>query len=147
MPKELKANILLVVDEEKFLKSLSQRLKEHGLKVDTATSEKNALERVKSKDFDAIILDFVMPGADSIKTLRHIRSKNPELQIIIITGHGTVEKGVEAMKAGAVDFLEGPVDLNKLLDKIAEAQRKKILIIEKKHEERIKEILRSKSWD
>ena len=147
MPKELKANILLVVDEEKFLKALSRRLQEHGLKVDTSTSEGDALKRVKNKDFDAIILDFVMPGADSIKTLRRIRSKNPELQIIMITGHSTVEKGVEAMKAGAVDFLDGPVDLNKLLDKIAEAQRRKILIIEKKHEKRIKEILRSKSWD
>lgn len=147
MPKELKANILLVVDEKRFLEALSQRLQEHGLKVDTAISEGDALEIVKSKDFDVIILDLVIPEVDSIEILRHIRSENPDLQIIMIMGHATLEKGVEAMKAGAFDFLEEPIDLNKLLDKIAEAQRRKILIIEKKHEERVKEILQSKSWD
>ena len=146
MPEELKANVLLVDDEEQFLKVLSQRLEGKGLKVDTSTSGEDALKKVKGKDFDAIILDLVMPGMSGIETLKRIRSENPDLQIILLTGHATVEKGVEAMKTGAVDFLEKPADLNKILEKVAEAKRKRVLLIEKKHEEHIKELLKSKGW-
>ncbi|OHE54910.1 MAG: two-component system response regulator [Thermodesulfovibrio sp. RBG_19FT_COMBO_42_12] len=146
MPEELKANVLLVDDEEQFLKVLSQRLEGKGLKVDTSTSGEDALKKVKGKDFDAIILDLVMPGMSGIETLKRIRSENPDLQIILLTGHATVEKGVEAMKTGAVDFLEKPADLNKILEKVAEAKRKRVLLVEKKHEEHIKELLKSKGW-
>ena len=146
MPEELKANVLLVDDEEQFLKVLSQRLEGKGLKVDSSTSGEDALKKVKGKDFDAIILDLVMPGMSGIETLKRIRSENPDLQIILLTGHATVEKGVEAMKTGAVDFLEKPADLNKILEKVAEAKRKRVLLVEKKHEEHIKELLKSKGW-
>lgn len=146
MPEELKANVLLVDDEEQFLKVFSQRLEGKGLKVDTSTSGEDALKKVKGKDFDAIILDLVMPGMSGIETMKRIRSENPDLQIILLTGHATVEKGVEAMKTGAVDFLEKPADLNKILEKVAEAKRKRVLLIEKKHEEHIKELLKSKGW-
>jgi DNA-binding NtrC family response regulator len=146
MPEELKANVLLVDDEEQFLKVLSQRLEGRGLKVDTSTSGEEALKKVKGKDFDAIILDLVMPGMSGIETLKRIRSENPDLQIILLTGHATVEKGVEAIKAGAVDFVEKPADMNKILEKIAEAKRKRILLVEKEHEEHVKEILKSKGW-
>lgn len=146
MPEELKANVLLVDDEEKFLKVLSQRLEGKGLKVDTSTSGEDALKKVKGKDFDAIILDLVMPGMSGIETLKRLRSENPDLQIIILTGHGTVEKGIEAMKTGAVDFLEKPAEMEKVLQKVAEAKRKRILLVEKKHEEHLKKILASKGW-
>ena len=149
MPKESKqldANVLLVDDEEQFLKVFSQRLQGRGMKVDTANTGEEALERAKKKDFDAIILDMAMPGMSGIETLKRIKSENPDLQIIMLTGHGTVEKGVEAMKLGAVDFLEKPADINKILEKISEAKRKRVVIIEKKHEEHLKEILQSKGW-
>lgn len=146
MPEELKANVLLVDDEEQFLKVFSQRLEGKGLKVDTSTTGEEALKKVKGKDFDAIILDLVMPGMSGIETLKRIRSENPDLQIILLTGHATVEKGVEAIKTGAVDFLEKPADLNKILEKVAEAKRKRVLLVEKKHEEHIKELLKSKGW-
>jgi len=135
-----------VDDEEQFLKVFSQRLEGRGMKVDTATTGEDAVKRVKGKDFDAIILDLVMPGMGGIETLERIKRENPDIQIIMLTGHGTVEKGVEAMKAGAVDFLEKPVDLSKLMERVEEAKRKKILIVEKKHEEQIKEIVQSKPW-
>ncbi len=146
MSEELKANILLVDDEEAFLKILSQRLESRGMKVDTSTSGENAIESVKSKDFDAIVLDLAMPGLGGIETLKRIKKENPEIQIIMLTGHATVNQGVEAIKEGAVDFLEKPVDLNKLLKKIEDAKHQKILIVEKKHENKIKEILKTKSW-
>ena len=146
MTEEIKADILLVDDEEQFLKVLSKRLEGRGMKVDTSTSGEDALNRVHGKEFDAIILDLAMPGMSGIETLKRIRSENPDVQIIMLTGHGTVEKGIEAMKAGAVDFLEKPADLNKIMEKISEAKRKRIILFEKKHEEHIKEILKSKGW-
>jgi DNA-binding NtrC family response regulator len=146
MSEEIKANILLVDDEEEFLKVLSQRLEGRGMKVDTSTTGEAAIEKAKAKGFDAIVLDLAMPGVDGIETLKRIKSENPDLQIIMLTGHASVDKGVEAIKEGAVDFMEKPVDLNKLLKKIEEAKNQRVLIVEKEHEEKIKEILKSKSW-
>jgi len=146
MPEEIKANVLVVDDEEQFLKVFSQRLEGRGLKVDTSTTGEDAIKKVKGKEFDAIVLDMVMPGMSGMEALKRIRSENPDVQIIILTGHGTVEKGVEAIKAGAVDFIEKPADLNKIMEKIAEAKHKRIVLVEKKAEEHVKEILQSKGW-
>jgi DNA-binding NtrC family response regulator len=146
MTEEIKADVLLVDDEEQFLKILSQRLEGRGIKVDTSTSGEDALQKVEGKAFDAIVLDLAMPGMSGIDTLKRIRKENPDLQIIMLTGHGSVEKGVEAIKAGAVDFLEKPADMNKIMEKIAEAKRKRILLVEKKHENHVKEILQTKGW-
>lgn len=143
---ELKANVLLVDDEEQFLKVVSQRLEMRGLKVDSATSGDEAVKKAEQKEFDAIVLDLVMPGKSGIEVLKEIKQKNPDLQIIILTGHGTVEAGVEAIKEGAIDFMQKPVDFEKLLEKISEAKNKRFLIIQKQHEEHLKEILQSKPW-
>lgn len=146
MSEEIKANILLVDDEEEFLKVLSQRLEGRGMKVDTSTTGEAAIEKAKAKGFDAIVLDLAMPGVDGMETLKRIKNDNPDLQIIMLTGHATVDKSVEAIKEGAVDFMEKPVDLNKLLKKIEEAKNQRVLIVEKQHEEKIKDILKSKGW-
>ena len=146
MPEDIKANVLVVDDEEQFLKVFSQRLEGRGMKVDTSASGEEALSKVQDKDFDAIILDLAMPGMSGLETLKRIRNENPDLQIIILTGHGSIEKGVEAIKEGAVDFLEKPADVNKVMEKISEAKRKKIVLVEKKHENHVKEILQSKGW-
>ncbi len=146
MSEDIKANILLVDDEEQFLDVFSKRLEGRGMKVDTASSGEDAVKRAKGKDFDAIVLDLMMPGISGIETLKRLRQENPDMQIVILTGHGTLEKGVEAIKAGAVDFMEKPVDLNKLMEKIGAARSKKILLVEKKAEKQVKEILESKGW-
>ncbi len=146
MTEELKANVLIVDDEEQFLDVLSQRLKTRGVKIDTAASGEEALKRAKSKDFDAIVLDLVMPGLTGLETLKRLRDENPDLQIIILTGHATVEKGVEAVKNGATEFLEKPVDINKLLEKIGESQQRKIILVEKKAEKHVKDLLERKGW-
>ncbi|MEJ5228345.1 response regulator [Thermodesulfovibrio sp.] len=143
---ELKANVLLVDDEEQFLKVVSQRLGMRGLKVEAATSGEEAIKKADQREFDAIILDLVMPGKSGIEVLREIKAKHPDLQIIMLTGHGSIEAGVEAIKEGAIDFMQKPVDFEKLMKKIEEAKNKRFLIIEKKHEEHLKEILQSKPW-
>lgn len=146
MSEELKGNVLVVDDEEEFLKVFSQRLQNRGLKVETVTTGEEALKKVKEKDFDAVIIDLVMPGIGGIETLKKIKAVNPELQIIMLSGFGTIEKSTEAIRSGAIDFLEKPADLTKILEKISEAKKQKILLLEKKTQEHIKEIIQSRSW-
>jgi len=146
MPEELEANVLLVDDEEKFVEVLAQRMKTRGLKVDTSMSGEDAVKHAKDKDLDAIVLDLQMPGMSGLEALKKIKQENPDLQIIILTGHGTVQAGIEAMKEGAMDFIEKPVDLKVLLEKIKEAKQKRVLVIQKKHEEHVKEIMQTRSW-
>lgn len=131
-------HVLLVDDEEKFLEVLSQRLGTRGVDAETSTSGEEALVKMKNKNFDAIVLDVMMPGIDGIETLKRIRKENPEVQIIMLTGRGTVDKAVEAMKEGAIDFLEKPADINILLDKISKAKEKKILLVMKNIEDKVK---------
>jgi DNA-binding NtrC family response regulator len=146
MKEKLEANVLLVDDEEQFLDALSQRLETRGLKVDAVTSGEDAIKKVENHNFDAIIVDLAMPGIDGIETLRQIKEKRPDLEIIMLTGHATVKSGIEAMKLGAEDFLEKPVDLNELLAKIGEAKHKRMLVVEKGHEDEVRKIIKSKTW-
>jgi len=142
MSDEKGPRVLLVDDEEKFLNVLSQRLGTRGVDADTATSGGDALVKIKNKNFDAIVLDVMMPGMGGIETLKRIRKQYPELQIIMLTGKGTIDKAVETMKEGAIEFLEKPADIDKLMDKIGEAKKKKFLLVMKNIEEKVKGIAR-----
>ncbi len=146
MTEKIEASVLLVDDEKQFLDALSQRLETRGLKVNAVTSGEAAIEQAKDKHFDAIIVDLAMPGIDGIETLKRIKKDRPDLEIIMLTGQATVKSGIEAMKLGAEDFLEKPVDLKVLLEKIGKAKNKRMLVVEKSREEEIKNILKSKSW-
>jgi DNA-binding NtrC family response regulator len=134
--------VLLVDDEEQFLDVLSQRLGTRGIDAETSTSGEEAMVKIKDRNFDAIVLDVMMPGMGGIETLKRIRKEYPELQIIMLTGRGSVDKAVEAMKEGAIDFLEKPADINKLMDKISEAKKKRVLLVTKNIEEKVKGILK-----
>ena len=146
MTEEIKANVLLVDDEEQFLDALSSRLETRGYHVDTVSTGEEAVELVEGKNFDAIVLDLAMPGLNGLETLKRIKEKRPDLEIIMLTGHATVKSGIEAMKMGAEDFLEKPVDLKDLLDRIGEAKHKRMLVVEKRRQEEVKKIIHSKSW-
>jgi DNA-binding NtrC family response regulator len=134
--------VLLVDDEEQFLNVLSQRLGTRGIDAETSTSGEEALVKIKNRNFDAIVLDVMMPGIGGIETLKRIRKEYPELQIIMLTGQGTVGKAVEAMNEGAIDFMEKPADINKLMDKISEAKEKRVLLVMENIEEKVKGILK-----
>ncbi len=137
--------VLLIDDEEEFVETLAERLKTRGLKVETATSGEQAVE-LAGKNFDAVLLDLAMPGMDGIATLKRLRQINPRLQIILLTGHATVKKSIQAMKLGAVDVLEKPADIKDILDKIEEASSNKADLDEKDIEEKLADIMRKKSW-
>ena len=138
--------VLLVDDEVEFTKTLSERLESRGLKVDSANSGAEALKKIGEASYDAIFLDLAMPGMDGIETLRSLLAENPDLQVILLTGHASIDKSVEAVKLGAKDFLEKPAKIDNLIAKIKEAQTEKMLIVEKRSEDEIKKILKSKGW-
>ena len=138
--------VLLVDDEPHFVKLLAERLEGRGVNVETAGGGPEAIDKVKGEPYDAIILDLLMPDMDGLETLKQLREINPDLQVILLTGHGTIDKGVEAMKLGAMDFVEKPADFKELLEKIKKAKDTRMLLVEKRHEERIKELMKSKSW-
>ncbi len=138
--------VLLVDDEKEFTRILSERMETRGLTVVTAKNGPAALKKAEKERFDAIILDMLMPEMGGIETLKRLLEINPDLQVIMLTGHATLEKGVEAVKLGAMDFLEKPADMDKLLAKISEAKAKKMVLVEKRAEQKIKGILKSKGW-
>lgn len=138
--------ILLVDDEKEFLEVMAERLSARGMNVSTADSALEALRQVETETFDAIILDLQMPAMDGIETLKALKQKRPELQIILLTGHATIKKGIEAMKLGAMDFIEKPADLAALTEKIKAAQAQRIVIVEKQVEEKLKKIINVKGW-
>jgi DNA-binding NtrC family response regulator len=138
--------VLLVDDEELFVTALAQRMRKRGLEVDTAGDGEVALEIARHKTFDAIVLDLAMPKMDGLTTLQKLLEIDADLQIILLTGHGNVAKGVEAMKLGAVDFLEKPADLPDLLEKIDKAAAAKAALVERQAERDVDAILKSKGW-
>jgi C4-dicarboxylate-specific signal transduction histidine kinase len=133
--------VLLVDDEKDFLSIMSERMKARGMDVSTASSAKEAIQLAEKESFDAIILDLKMPEMDGLEALKVLKANKPEIQVILLTGHATVEKGVEAMKLGAMDVMEKPADLKTLADKIKKAQANKMMLIEKQTREQLSEQL------
>lgn len=128
-----KFNILVVDDEQEFRDLTVKRLEKRGLAARGAESGEEALEMLrKSIDNDVVLLDVKMPGIDGIETLRRIRADHPLLEVVMLTGHASVESGVEGMKLGAFDYLMKPIELDELIEKLTQAYRKK-----RAHEEKI----------
>lgn len=146
MDKKFHAKVLLVDDEEDFTDALSKRLEARKLKVKTVNRGEDAVRAVDEHSYDAIILDLAMPGMDGLETLQQIKVKHPDAEIIILTGHASVESSVKAMKIGAEDLLEKPVDIAELLTKIETAHNKRVVILQEKSQEEIEKILKTKGW-
>ncbi len=138
--------VLLVDDEQDFMDVLAERMRNRGMEVSTTTSPLEAMDKAAEENFDAVILDLMMPEMNGMEALVRLREKNPDIQIILLTGHATIEKGIEAMKLGAMDFLEKPIDLQTLNEKIQDAKAHKMILVEKRTEEIIKNIIGCKGW-
>lgn len=138
--------VLLVDDEQDFREILAERMTGRGLEVDTAESGFRALEMIETRSYDAIILDLAMPEMDGMETLKRLLARQSHLQIIVLTGQATVQKGVEAVKLGAVDFLEKPAEIESLVTKIEEAQARKLTLFEQSLDKKISDITRKKGW-
>jgi len=100
---------ILVVDDEKNIRlTLVEALSSLQTEIDTAINGEEALAKLKEKDFSLILLDLKMPGMDGMEVLRKLRKIRPDIKVIIITAYGTIDSAVEAMKLGAVDFIQKP---------------------------------------
>ena len=134
--------VLLVDDEEEFLEIMAERMRARDIEVITSSSATEAFDLIEKESFDAVIMDFMMPEIDGIQALKTIKEKKPEMQIILLTGHATVQKGVEAIKAGAYDFIEKPADIDALSEKIKKAHNKKAVLVNKQDQDKVIEMLR-----
>jgi two-component system OmpR family response regulator len=140
------AKVLLVDDEKEFTETLSERLRLRDLEVFIASSGREAIDLAGQHFFDAIILDLQMPGMDGMETLKHLLAENADQQVIVLTGHGTVSKSVEALKSGAMDFFEKPVDIRTLSEEIGKAAVHRLTLLEERSAHAIEDILKKKGW-
>jgi DNA-binding NtrC family response regulator len=122
---KIPARVLIVDDEEDFVEMLALRLQEVGQKVSTAHSGRECLDRLTQGDIDIVILDILMPGMDGIDTLKEIKKRFPIVEVIMLTGHGTIQTAVDGMKLGAFDYLLKPADFKELLTKLDGARKRK----------------------
>jgi DNA-binding NtrC family response regulator len=126
-----KMKILLVDDEERFLQTTKKLLEKKGIDAMTATSGEAALDMLDTSIVHVVILDVKMPGMDGIETLRLIKSRHPLVEVIMLTGHATVESAVDGLKSGATDYVMKPCDINALMEKATEAFEKRRILEEK----------------
>ena len=133
----MEPSVLLVDDEVAFVETLVKRLKKRDLRVDLAHSGQAALDKLADSGptkIDVVILDVKMPGMDGLEALARIKEEHPLIEVIMLTGHATVESAIDGMKKGAFDYLMKPCDVDVLLEKLNEATDKK-----REHEEKILE--------
>jgi two-component system, NtrC family, nitrogen regulation response regulator NtrX len=126
------SNILIIDDEKAIRKTLSEILSYEGYKIDEAGDGEEGLKKLKEKEFDVVLCDIKMPKVDGIEFLEKSREINADTPIIMISGHGTIETAVEAVKKGAYDYISKPPDLNRLLITIRNAMDKNQLVAETK---------------
>ena len=118
--------VLIVDDEKNILLTLSQSLEALQLKTDTAMNGEEALAKLKEKEFGLILLDIRMPGMDGMEVLRQVREIRPDIRVIMITAYGTVGLAVEAMKLGAVDFIQkpfSPEEIRELVSRVLDREK------------------------
>jgi DNA-binding NtrC family response regulator len=127
--------IMLVDDEVPFVETMVKRLTKRNMETIAAFSGEEGLEKIKThQNLDVIILDVKMPGKDGLETLKEIKAVTPLIEVIMLTGHATVESGIKGMKLGAYDFLMKPCEIEELVSKVKDATKKK-----REREEKIKE--------
>lgn len=126
------SNILIIDDEKAIRKTLSEILSYEGYKIEEAGDGEEGLRRFKEKSYDVVLCDIKMPKLDGIEFLDKAREANPDVPVIMISGHGTIETAVEAVKKGAYDYISKPPDLNRLLITIRNAMDKTNLVAETK---------------
>jgi len=117
--------VLLVDDEADFLDTLVKRMKKREVSAFGASSGEEALHYLDQHEVDVVVLDVRMPGMDGIETLRQMKRKYPLMEVIMLTGHASMEAAIEGMEIGAFDYLMKPIDIDDLMYKIEDAYKKK----------------------
>lgn len=119
--------VLLVDDEEDFRVTLAKRLQKRELEVVAVESGSKGLEAVQQGPFDVAVVDVKMPGMDGLEMLRCLKERTPLIEVIMLTGHASVESGIEGMRLGAFDYLMKPCNIDDLVLKIEDAYQRKLV--------------------
>ncbi len=119
--------LLLVDDEDDFRTTLASRLRKRDFDVTDVENGYRAIEEVKKGKIDVAVVDVKMPGIDGLETLRKMRTVEPLIEVILLTGHASVESGIEGMRLGAFDYLIKPCDINDLVVRIDDAYQRRLV--------------------
>lgn len=138
-----KMKLLLVDDEERFLSTTKKLLLKKGYDALTAKSGEEALEILVMHNIHVVILDVKMPGMGGIATLKAIKKQFPVVEVIMLTGHATVESAIEGLQSGAIDFLMKPSDINDIISKAEEAFAKRTVLEEKIRVAKMRDLMKS----
>jgi DNA-binding response OmpR family regulator len=134
-------NVLLVDDEERFLKTTKSLLEKEDCKILTAVDGWQGVEQLKAHRIDVVVLDVKMPGIDGIEVLRRIKDLQPIVEVIMLTGHSTLDTAIKGLKLGAFDYLTKPCNIAELKLKIKAAHEKRLAVLEKIQKTKIDKII------
>lgn len=140
MPED-KINILIVDDEVEFLNSTGQRLEVRGFEVFTAENGEKAIECAKNNPIDIALVDLKMPGISGEETLKRLKKAYDWMEIIILTGHGSVDSALDCIRSGAYEYLQKPCEMDKLLEVLVNAYKKKVMNKNQIAEQKMEELL------
>ncbi len=138
---EERINLLIVDDEEQFLESMRKRLEVRGFNVLCVSRGEKALETARQNEIDIALVDLKMPGISGEETLKKLKEEHQRLEVVILTGHGSVDSAVQCTRGGAYSYLQKPCELEELLEVLKEAYKKRVMGLMKIKEEKLNEIL------
>jgi DNA-binding NtrC family response regulator len=134
-----KINLLLVDDEEQFVKSISKSLGVRGFNVIAVNRGNKAIEAARKYPRDIALLDLKMPGLSGEETLKILKKEHEWMEVVILTGHGAIDSAIECMKTGAYSYLQKPCELDQLLEALKNAYKKKVMNRNKIEEKKMDE--------
>ena len=137
-----KINLMIVDDEEDFLNAIRRSLEIRDFHVITANRGEKALEIAKSNPVDIAIVDLKMPGMNGLETLEALKKAHPWMEIVILTGHGTIDSAVEATQSGAYSYLQKPCELDTLMKMLIEAYKKRVMNKQQLAKKKMDELLK-----
>jgi DNA-binding NtrC family response regulator len=138
---EEKINLLFVDDEVDFLNSMTKRLEVRGFNVIAVDRGEKAIEAAKDQPVDIVLLDLKMPGLGGEETLKVLKDEHEWMEVVILTGHGSVDSAVEMTKGGAYQYLQKPCELDQLLEVLKDAYKKRIMNKKQIQEEKMNKLL------
>ncbi|MGC8908254.1 MAG: response regulator [Desulfomonilaceae bacterium] len=142
----MNVKVLLVDDEQEFVETLGERLETRGFKVETALNGDEGLAKVREFQPDVVILDVLMPGKDGIETLKEMKAQYPLVEVMMLTGHATIDTAIEGLKLGSFDYLKKPTDTKDLIEKILRAYARKAEQEERIRRAEVDKILATRGW-
>lgn len=142
-----KINLLIVDDEEQFLTSISKSLEMRDFNVTAVDRGEKALEAARQHPIDIALVDLKMPGLDGEETLQKLKEEHPWMEVIILTGHGTIDSAAECTRKGAYSYLQKPCGLEQIHASLIEAYKKKVMNKAKMNAKKMNDLLKHPLYD